>query len=211
MVSLILWFIRADIVLAGLYTLLVGRWELFFISTLALVFSFLPGIIEGKYKIDLPIEFEIAIVGFIYMSIFLGEYRNAYESIIWWDGFLHIASGVFFAFLAFVFLYTLIINKKLKASPFIIALITFNFSMGIGAIWEIFEFGMDSIFGLNMQKNGLNDTMWDLIVNGIGALGVSYAGYRILKEDRKVGLVYQALNRLLNDNPQIRKGKIHDR
>jgi hypothetical protein len=49
--------------------------------------------------------------------------------------------------------------------------------------WEIFEFSMDQIFGLNMQKpmlgdpSGLTDTMWDMIVNLIGAAIVSLSGW----------------------------------
>ena len=37
------------------------------------------------------------------------------------------------------------------------------FAITIGALWEVFEFGMDQLFGLNMQKSGLLDTMGDLI------------------------------------------------
>ena len=44
-------------------------------------------------------------------------------------------------------------------------------------MWEIFEFGMDSVFGTNMQKSGLRDTMGDLIVDTIGAAVVSTIGY----------------------------------
>ncbi|MGH7573673.1 MAG: hypothetical protein ACREM1_00880, partial [Longimicrobiales bacterium] len=48
-------------------------------------------------------------------------------------------------------------------------------------LWEIFEFGMDQVFGLNMQKSGLVDTMWDLIVNVIGAGAIALLGYGWLK------------------------------
>ena len=43
----------------------------------------------------------------------------------------------------------------------------------IGVIWEIFEFSLDYVIGLNMQKSGLVDTMGDLIVNSIGSLFVA--------------------------------------
>ncbi len=51
----------------------------------------------------------------------------------------------------------------------------------IGAIWEIFEFSMDQFFGLNMQKSGLVDTMFDLIVDCIGAFVGAISGYAYLK------------------------------
>jgi hypothetical protein len=58
--------------------------------------------------------------------------------------------------------------------------------LSIGALWEIFEFLMDSLFGLNMQKSGLIDTMWDLIVDALGALVISILGYLYLKGDIKL-------------------------
>ena len=46
--------------------------------------------------------------------------------------------------------------------------------MMIGAVWEIFEYGMDQTFGLNMQKSGLDDTMaFSLATNRDGTLGAA--------------------------------------
>ncbi len=39
---------------------------------------------------------------------------------------------------------------------------------------------MDLTFGLNMQKSGLNDTMGDLIINGLGGALASLTGYLYL-------------------------------
>ena len=52
-------------------------------------------------------------------------------------------------------------TKKIsfQLSPAFMAVVAFCFSMTIGVIWEFFEFGMDRIFGLDMQK--------DTIVNSI--------------------------------------------
>jgi uncharacterized membrane protein YjdF len=60
-------------------------------------------------------------------------------------------------------------------NPGFVALFAFVFAIALGTLWEIFEFAMDQIFGLEMQKpmfgdpSGLTDTMWDMIVNAIGA------------------------------------------
>ena len=62
-----------------------------------------------------------------------------------------------------------------------LGLIAFCFALSIGALWEIFEFTMDQVFGLNMQKSGLVDTMWDLIVDMGGALIGASAGFFWLK------------------------------
>ena len=70
--------------------------------------------------------------------------------------------------------------------PSFLALFAFCFSQAISALWEIFEFAMDQLFGLTMQKpmlgdaSGLTDTMWDLKVNAVGAAIFSLAGWRYL-------------------------------
>ena len=47
----------------------------------------------------------------------------------------------------------------INMSPFFVAFVAFCFSMTVGVVWEFFEFGMDQIFGMDMQK--------DFIVNAI--------------------------------------------
>ena len=78
-------------------------------------------------------------------------------------------------------------------SPVFVACFTFSFALAIGAIWEIYEFIVDGVFGTNMQKfllkNGealigraaVIDTMKDIIVDAIGAFVISTVGYISLK------------------------------
>ncbi len=47
---------------------------------------------------------------------------------------------------------------------------------------------MDQLFGLNMQKSGLIDTMWDLIVDTGGASLGAFAGFLFLKGRQLGGL-----------------------
>jgi hypothetical protein len=57
--------------------------------------------------------------------------------------------------------------------------------MTVGLLWEVFEFAMDSLFSLNMQKSGLVDTMGDLMVNMVG--GALAAGAGVLYLMRRAG------------------------
>lgn len=43
--------------------------------------------------------------------------------------------------------------SKLQVNPAYLALMAFCFSMTVGVLWEIFEFGMDYFFRLDMQKD----------------------------------------------------------
>lgn len=80
--------------------------------------------------------------------------------------------------------------------------------MTTGAAWEIFEFGVDQIFGTTMQKptyggsSGLVDTMEDLIVDAIGASIVVLRGYRSAKRGTD-SLVSGSIHRFVVANPRI--------
>ena len=82
---------------------------------------------------------------------------------------------------------------------------TFVFALGLGALWEICEFAMDSIFGLNMQKSGLVDTMWDLIVDTVGALVIALLGFAYLSRARNVSFLERWVTRFIQANPRFFK------
>jgi hypothetical protein len=81
-----------------------------------------------------------------------------------------------------------------------VALFAFMLAVGLGALWEIFEFCMDSLFGLNMQKSGLMDTMWDLIVDTAGALVIALLGYGYLRKARNDSFLERWIARFIRAN-----------
>ena len=62
---------------------------------------------------------------------------------------------------------------------------SFCFAVTLGVLWEIYEFSVDYLFGWNMQRSGINDTMTDLMVDALGAFAVSLLGYLYMKGDIK--------------------------
>lgn len=178
------------------------NWFVLALSVLTLVLTFIPQLIQDKYNIHLPVEFEIVTILFIFASIFLGEIQGYYTVYPWWDSLLHGTSAIALGFIGFAILFILDKTSKIQASPFIISVFVFTFALAIGAVWEIFEFAMDQIFGLNMQKSGLVDTMWDLIVDSVGALIASVTAYFYLK--RKKTLVFShMIERFIKQNPRL--------
>jgi uncharacterized membrane protein YjdF len=175
-------------------------------ATFALLLTFLPSLIERNYKIYLPIEFELAVTLFVYSSLFLGEVHQYYTKFWWWDLFLHSFAGLTFGFIGFLIMYVLHYERKVAASPILIALFSFCFAVAIGSIWEIFEFSMDHFLGFNMQKSGLMDTMADMIVNSGGALLTATIGYFYVKGGPRL-LFDRFLNRFIEKNPRLFKGR----
>jgi hypothetical protein len=160
-----------------------GNW-LTAAATLGVVLvTLLPVALGQHFDVRIPPEFELLAVVFVYASLFLGEVHGYYVKYWWWDSLLHTGSGLLLGIFGFLLVH--VMNEKedlhLSMKPSFVALFAFLFALGIGVIWEIFEFAIDQTFGTNMQKSGLVDTMWDLIVDGLGALIISLLGYGYLK------------------------------
>lgn len=174
----------AGLLITSVAALVLGRFSLAFVCLATIALSMTPLLVASRLAIRLPIPFLVGITAFIIASIFLGEALDFYNRLWWWDLALHSSAALGFGLLGFLFVFMLFEGDRYAAPPYALAVITFCVAMMIGSIWEIFEFGMDQLFGLNMQKSGLVDTMGDLILNAIGGLVASLAGYAYLHEKR---------------------------
>ena len=139
---------------------------------------------------------------FGFASIFLGEAFDFYERLWWWDLALHGAASVGFGLTGFLFVFMLFEGDRFAAPPSAIAFITFCVAMTMGAIWEVFEFGVDQLFGLNMQKSGLQDTMSDLMINGLGSSTACLTGYLYLVRDT-AGVLGHGLSEFIRLNKRL--------
>jgi hypothetical protein len=186
--------IWSALLMAGLVALFLGRWEISFVALSTFALAITPAILASRLDINLPLPFLIATTAFIFASVFMGEAFNFYERVWWWDIALHGASAIGFGLIGFLFVFMLFNGDRFAAPPFAIAFIAFCVAMTVGTTWEIFEYLMDLWFGLNMQKSGLDDTMTDLMIDGVGATIGAFAGYIHLRgsNDRVLtGLIQQ--------------------
>lgn len=160
---------------------------------LGILALFLPGLLEHKINIIIPSRMMIAYALFLYAAIYLGEFRDFYYVIPHWDNILHGFSGGMLGSLGFSLVVLLNKTNRVHLSPIFVALFALCFAVSMGVIWEIYEFTVDGILGLNMQKYALQDgtplvgrdavadTMHDLIIDTIGAGIISVLGYISLK------------------------------
>lgn len=165
---------------------------------LGIIVIFLPSILERRLNLAVPNFMFVLYVIFLYAAIFLGEVRSFYYRVPHWDLILHGFSGLMFGALSFSVITLLndIESIETHLSPAFVAVFAFTFALSMGVIWEIYEFAVDGIFGLNMQKYltetgeplvgraALMDTMLDLIVDAIGALIMAVIGYISLKHEK---------------------------
>ena len=199
---LLLLFIYLTLLIALIRAFYTGEWQILFIVVITFVLTAIPYIFERGYKIDLPIEFELTILIFIYAAMFLGEVQDFYFIFWWWDLLLHGISAIALGFVGFFILFILYKGRKIDAKPFTIAVFSFSFALAMGVLWEIFEFVIDTFFGLNMLKSGLLDTMGDLIIDTLGALIASIIGFIYLKRG-KVLFFEKIIEEFVHDNPLL--------
>ena len=119
-------------------------------------------------------KFEINILQFhIFICIVLGTILNFYTLINEFDFLLHLNFGFVSSIIVLPFISYFSNKSNLNINnlslTFIIFII-FCFSTTCAALWEIYEFSIDTLFGLNTQNNDLFDTMTDIISTVLGTI-----------------------------------------
>ena len=148
-------------------------YESVLICVLTLYLFMLPSILAKRLHVALPDLLQIVILLFIFAAEILGEIREFYVLVPHWDTVLHTINGFLFAAIGFCIVNLLNEDKtvSMSLSPFYMAVVAFCFSMTIGVLWEFFEWGMDELLLLDMQK--------DTVVNAISSVTLHPDGKNI--------------------------------
>lgn len=176
-----------------------------------LAITFIPLLMARRFRVFIPPEFEVLAIIFVFASLFLGEVHGYYTRFWWWDLILHTSSGLLMGILGFLLVHVLNETEdiNLHMTPGFVAFFAFTFAVGVGTLWEIFEFAMDSLFGMNMQKpmlgdpSGLTDTMWDMIVNALGALAIAVLGYGYFRTAGNKSFLERWIHAFIKANPGL--------
>lgn len=158
------------------------QWLGAFSGTVVLLLTFAPAMIERRLKLTLPVEFTLVTCLFLYASFALGEARDFYERIWWWDLALHGLSALTMGIIGFLGIYVFYMTNRIRIRPGWMATITFALAVSVGTLWEIFEYLADLSLGLSMQKSGLDDTMTDLMINATGAALAACMGFYYVRD-----------------------------
>ena len=126
------------------------------------------------------------------------------------DGEGETLGGIFLGLGGFVLVYILNEQKNISVhmKPGFISLFAFTFAMTVAVFWELFEYFMDSVFGCNMLKSGLVDTMWDLIFGAGGAFITASLGYFWLKKMIHFTIFDRSISNFVKKNKFLFKKKI---
>lgn len=198
-------FLKVTLLLGAVLMFLQERYQAVMETLLILIITLLPVILGRRFQVRIPYRFETLAVIFLYMSLFLGEVQEYYTRFWWWDLVLHAGSAMLLGIVGFLLVYVLNAKKEidLDLSPNFMALFAFAFAISLGVLWEIFEFAMDQTLGINMQKSGLVDTMWDLIVNAVGALFMAGLGWIHMNTEGKNSYLEKLIDEFIHNNPRF--------
>lgn len=180
LVLTVYWTLRVLVVMVMIAQLLNRNYENVYICVLTLCLFVIPSIVERKLRVELPDTLEIIILIFIFSAEILGEIKEYYLAFPFWDTLLHTVNGFLFAAIGFSLVNILNEDKRvsLTLAPLYMAVTAFCFSMTIGVLWEFFEWGMDTWFGADMQK--------DTIVTAFNSVTLDPGGHNIPYHVRNV-------------------------
>lgn len=171
-----------------------------------------PTLWGDRLPVHIPAEYELLTILFVFAALFLGEFHSYYLRYWWWDIALHSVSGLLLGIVGFLLVYVMNESKRidLHMRAGFVALFAFVFAVAAGAAWEVFEFTVDQLLGTQMQKpmlgdpSGLTDTMWDLIVDALGAAVISGFGWWHMARG-KPSFIEAWINRFVERNPRFFK------
>lgn len=152
-------------------------------------------LVELIFRIRLPLYLELACTIFSFIGLAGGTVFGLYGVFPAYDKVLHTTSGVLFSVMG-LSLASLLLKGMPDGKRRVLAAvaIAFFFSLTVGYIWELYEFSLDTIFGMNNQRwqsgiypleqidgtflvankrgTAIVDTMGDMLVNFLGTLAL---------------------------------------
>lgn len=176
------WFCRAALLVWGTVLFFMGYTVEFLQALFAIIFTHLWDLFQlfgGKSFITkVPYNLFTYLNCFIAFGSVVGSTVNKFTDFAYID----IPEHAFAGFIAAVggYEFAVIIQSKQpvdkRISPALASLFSLAFAVTIIVAWEFYEFTMDRLYGLNLQRSvfnnegGLIDTMVDLILGAGGAL-----------------------------------------
>jgi hypothetical protein len=190
-----LWFLRILILASGLYQLFFGERFIGLAIVIAVAFLVSPAVFTQNKITDIPLELEFFLFIMVLIQFVIGEVRDFYDNVPYYDKFVHFFLPFFLGFIGFAITYTLYFSGKLKVAVGTMIVVTVVITVGLGALWEIVEYGNDLINARffpdrsnaqgSLTEDPLHDTMNDLVADTLGGVGgAALAGLYVFRKGR---------------------------
>ena len=192
------WFVcRLLLLIWGIVYLFLGSTTQFLQSLFAIAFTHLWDMFQlwggDTFITKVNYRFQTQLNIFICLGCVVGTTLNKQTDIEFVDDILHFFAG-FIASSAMYEFSELINGQKRQTGPAMKAMFSLLGGVTLLVGWEIYEFSMDRIYGMNLQcsspfsESGLIDTMLDLIFGTVGALcSMLFNIHKTIKNTKRSG------------------------
>jgi len=148
-------------------------------ALISLFFTEIPSLLRRDMHLALPLELNFWIVLALFLHV-AGGFSGLYDHVPGWDHITHTLSASLIGALGFVVVMTIdkYVDSIYLPRPFL-AFFIVMFTMAMGVMWEIMEYGNDALTGSHLQYS-LADTMYDLLFDGFAGFVVAIVGAQYL-------------------------------
>lgn len=172
----------------------------------ALVLTLVPALHARQLDAGIPLPIELALLWLMIADMTLGNGLGLYRLTSWFDKAIHLSSSILIGAIGFLAIYVLHLTGDRKFRPWLDGVAILLATLGIGAIWEMAEYGVDQVFGRTTQGSPtmgpLSDTMADLFLDAIGGLVAALLGAAFLRgSKRRRALLDRRIARVLRPKP----------
>lgn len=166
------WGLRTLILAMALWHVINGAYLYSLLCAAAIGLMLVPAYLARSNYASIPFEVELVFLWWLVADMSLGRLFSLYDTSRWFDKALHLSNSILLGIVGFLVVYVLHFTGRLNATHTVCGILVVIITLGVGALWEIAEYLSDFAFGLGAQgsplQTPLDDTMWDLILDGLG-------------------------------------------
>jgi hypothetical protein len=176
----VIWSLRVAVLVTAAIFMTNSQWIFGVFCVIAVFIAMIPTAIARNAKFAWPFEIELVLLWFLLTHLTLGYLLGLYTRVTWFDKTLHFGNSGLIGFVAFFAVYLAHYLRHDRPHPWLDGIAILFATLGFGALWEIAEFSSDYLFGTHAQGSPtlppLVDTMWDLILDGLGGVLAAILG-----------------------------------
>ncbi len=176
---------QALILLTSVYSFHIEYYAGTFFGLVAVGLSLIPTLVRREVHIVVPWEVTFLIALTLFLHIGGYSYHWYLDHYPWYDKVTHLIASVTIALLGFLAVLIMMrVSNGLQFERWHIFFFIVIFTLAFGAIWEIWEFTLDTLAAPYLTKplqHSNTDTMIDLITDLGGAMIVAVLGTFYLK------------------------------
>lgn len=156
---------------------------------LALGLTLIPAALARTTQARTPFELEVVLLLVMVGDMTLGNLLGLYVRLPWYDKVLHLGSSILVGWIGFLSVYVLHVTGRTNFRAWLDGIAILLVTLGVGAIWEIAEYGVDRVLGRATQGSPVmaphDDTMIDLILDGAGGVVAAMLGPLYMKHSAR--------------------------